>query len=100
LANLIGMFLLLSSPDYEYFRAGEIVAAVGNSFLIQFDGGDPPPPMELVSIDTLSNVCPDCNVPRALFFKSRAHLERWSDLMNEPDPATQHGSKVVALKPH
>jgi hypothetical protein len=54
--------------------------------------------MELVSLDTLSDVC--LNVPRALFFTSRTDLESWLDLMNEPEPARQTGSKVVALKPH
>jgi hypothetical protein len=46
------MFLLLSSPDHEYFRAGEIIAAVGDHYLIQFDGDDPPPPMELALFTT------------------------------------------------
>ncbi len=35
--TIVGMFLVLDSADHEHFGTGEIVAAVGNCYLIQFD---------------------------------------------------------------
>ena len=31
------MFLVLNTTDHEHYRTGQIVAAVGNCYLIQFD---------------------------------------------------------------
>jgi hypothetical protein len=35
--SIVGMFLVLDSAEHEHFSTGEIVAAVGNCYLIQFD---------------------------------------------------------------
>ena len=35
--TIVGMFLVLDGADHEYYRVGQIVAAVGNCYLIQFD---------------------------------------------------------------
>jgi hypothetical protein len=34
-SNLVGLFLVLDSSDHESCRTGQIVAAVGNGYLIQ-----------------------------------------------------------------
>jgi hypothetical protein len=57
LSNLVDLFLVLS-PDHEHYRTGQIVALVGDCFLIQFDPAkditdDPPPPMELYTAEEL-----------------------------------------------
>ena len=36
-SNLVGMFLVLEATDHEHYRTGNIAAAVGNCYLIQFD---------------------------------------------------------------
>ena len=61
--NLVGMFLVLDTADHEYYRTGQIVAAVGNCYLIQFDKLDadqPSPSMELVTLEELSGRCQNC----------------------------------------
>ena len=48
--TIVGMFLVLDNADHEYYRTGEIVVAVGNCYLIQFDRlelDQPQPPAEL-----------------------------------------------------
>jgi hypothetical protein len=71
--NLVGMFLVLDTTDHEYYRTGEIVAAVGNCYLIQFDqleADQPLPPMELFTLVELmggvriaSRSSPTCSRP-------------------------------------
>ena len=50
--QLVGMFLVVESTGHEHYRTGQIAAAVGNCYLIQFDKMEeseapPLPPMEL-----------------------------------------------------
>jgi hypothetical protein len=35
-SDLVGMFLVLNSPDHEHYRTGHIAVAVGNCYLIEF----------------------------------------------------------------
>ena len=77
--NLVGMFLVLDTTDHEYYRTGEIVAAVGNSYLIQFDQPEvdqPLPPMELFTLEELSGRCQNCGQKLANLFKTRADREQ------------------------
>ena len=36
-SDLVGMFLVLDSPDHEHYRTGYIAAAVGDCYLLQFE---------------------------------------------------------------
>jgi hypothetical protein len=41
MTNLVGMFLVLDTTDHEYYRTGEIVAAVGrapSTFAVENEG--------------------------------------------------------------
>jgi len=79
MTNLVGMFLVLDTTDHEYYRTGQIVAAVGNCYLIQFDKLDadqPSPPMELVTLEELSGRCQNCEQNLANLFKTRADREQ------------------------
>jgi hypothetical protein len=58
--TIVGMFLVLDSADHEHFGTGEIVAAVGNCYLIQFDRlelDQPQPPADLYTLEELSGSC-------------------------------------------
>jgi hypothetical protein len=104
-SNLVGLFLVLS-PDHEHYRTGQIVAVVGNCFLIQFDQAkntpdDPPPPLELYTAEELSESCENCGQKLANLFKSRAEMERWIVWLETPEKPEGQASKVVHLKkPH
>ena len=102
--DLVGMFLVLDSIDHEHYRTGQIVAAVGNCYLIQFDmleADQPLPPMELHTLEELSGRCENCGQKRANLFKSRADTERWIAWLNKPEkPAGQSGKVVHLKKPH
>ena len=57
--TIVGMFLVLDTTDHEHYRTGQIVAAVGNCYLIQFDELEedhPLPPMELHTLEELSGI--------------------------------------------
>jgi len=89
-------YAVLNSPDHEHYRVGQIVAAVGDCFLIQFDQAentvdDPPPPLELYTVDELSDSCENCGQKLTLLFKSRAEMERWIAWVNEPEKPTGDG---------
>jgi hypothetical protein len=103
-SDLVGMFLVLDSTDHEYYRTGQIVDAVGNCFLIQFDNlaaDHPPPAMELLTLEELSGVCENCGGKRANLFKSRADMERWIAYVEAPEKPGGESGKVVHLKkPH
>ena len=105
LSNLVGLFLVLS-PDHEHYRTGQIVALVGDCFLIQFDPAkdttdDPPPPMELYTAEELSESCENCGQKLANLFKSRADMERWIAWVNEPEKPGGDGTVVhFKRKPH
>ena len=50
-SDLIGLFLILDSTDHDHYRTGQITAAVGDCYLIQFDqleANHPLPPIEPV----------------------------------------------------
>ncbi len=102
-SNLVGMYLVLDSTDHEHYRIGYIAAAVGNCYLIQFDEvedseGRPLPPMELYTLDELSQTCQNCGQKLANFFKTRADMMRWIAWLNEPEKPTGESSKVVHLR--
>ena len=62
-ADFAGMFLVLDNTDHQHYRTGQIVAVVGNCYLIQFDKldeKDPLPPMELYTLEELSRICQNC----------------------------------------
>jgi len=105
-SHLIGMFLVLTSTDHEHYRIGHIAAAVGDCYLIQFDklndsADHPQPPMELYTVEELSEVCENCGQKLANLFKSRAEMERWIAWLNQPEePAGQSGKIVHLKKPH
>ena len=103
-SNLAGMFLVLDSVDHEHYRTGQIVVAVGNGFLIQFDkleADHPLPPMELHPVEELCGTCQNCGQKRASLFKTRANLERWIAWVEAPEkPAGQAGKVVHLKKPH
>jgi hypothetical protein len=98
------MFLVLDSADHEHYRTGEIVAALGNFFLIQFDRVEldqPQPPAELYTFEELSGTCKDCGQKRANLFKSRDDMEHWIVWLNKPEKPEGQSGKVVHLKkPH
>jgi hypothetical protein len=103
--TIVGLFLTLDSADHEHYRTGEIIAAVGNCYLIQFDKGEelvmPQPPAELYTLEELSGSCEKCGQKRANLFKSRADLEQWIDWVNKPEKPEGPSGKVVHLKkPH
>jgi hypothetical protein len=80
-SHLVGMFLVLTSTDHEHYRIGHIAAAVCDCYLIQFDKlkdseDHPLPPMELYTVEELSEVCENCGQKLANLFKSRADMER------------------------
>jgi hypothetical protein len=105
-SHLVGMFLVLTSTDHEHYRIGHIAAAVGDCYLVQFDklndsADHPLPPMELYTVEELSEVCENCGQKLANLFKSRADMERWIAWLNEPEePAGQSGKIVHLKKPH
>jgi hypothetical protein len=103
-SNLVGLFLVLS-PDHEHYRTGQIVAVVGDCFLVQFDSAkntadDPPPPMELYTAEELSESCEDCGQKVANLFKSRADMERWIAWIDEPEKPEGPAKVVHLKKPH
>jgi hypothetical protein len=102
-SDLVGLFLVLDSPDHEHFRTGQIVAAAGDCYLIQFDkvtnADDYPVPMELYTPAELSESCNHCGQKRANLFKSRADMERWIAWVETPEkPEGASAGKVVHLK--
>jgi len=103
-SDLVGLFLILDSPDHEHYRTGAIVADVGDCFLVQFDNietGTPLPPMELYTPEELSGTCERCGQKSASLFKTRAEMERWIAWANEPEkPEGQTGKVVHLKKPH
>jgi hypothetical protein len=105
-SNLVGLFLVLDSSDHESCRTGQIVAAVGNGYLIQFDkveaaGDGPPLPTELHTLEELSRICAHCGQKLAHLFKRRADMERWLAWLSEPEkPAGETGKVVRLKKPH
>jgi hypothetical protein len=102
--TIVGMFLVLDSAEHEHFNTGEIVAAVGNCYLIQFDRlelDQPQPPAELYTLEELSGSCENCGQKRANLFKSRADMEQWIAWLNKPEKPEGQSGKVVHLKkPH
>jgi hypothetical protein len=101
-SNLVGMFLVLDTTEHEYYRTGEIVAAVGNCYLIQFDKLDadqPSPPMELITLEELSGKCQNCEQKLANLFNTRAEMESWIAWLNKPEKG-QSGKVVHLKKPH
>jgi hypothetical protein len=105
-SHLVGMFLVLTSTDHEHYSIGHIAAAVGDCYLIQFDKlkdseDHPLPPMELYTLEELSEVCENCGQKLANLFKSRADMERWIAWLNEPEESVGQSGKIVHLKkPH
>jgi hypothetical protein len=103
-SDLAGLFLVLDSTDNEYCRTGQVVAAVGDCYLIQFDKpeeDDPPSPMELYTHAELSGTCQNCRQKLANLFKTRVDLERWIAWLNKPEKRAGQSGKVVHLKkPH
>jgi hypothetical protein len=100
-SDLIGMFLVLDSVDHEHYRTGEIIAAVGNCFLIQFDkieAEQPLPPTELVTLEELTSACADCGGKRGNLFRSRTDMEEWLAYLNAPKKPPGKAGKVVHLK--
>jgi hypothetical protein len=90
------MFLVLTSTDHEHYRIGHIAAAVGDCYLIQFDklnesADHPLPPMELYTVEELSEVCENCGQKLANLFKSRADMERWIAWLSEPEEPAVEG---------
>jgi hypothetical protein len=102
--TIVGMFLILDGAEHEHFNTGEIVAAVGNCYLIQFDRlelDQPQPPAELYTLEELSGSCENCGQKRANLFKSRADMEQWIAWLNKPEKPEGQSGKVVHLKkPH
>jgi len=103
--NLVGLFLVLDSPDHAAYRTGQIVAAAGDCYLIQFDktekADDCPLPMELYTPEELSKSCENCGQKLANLFNSRADMERWLASFETPERPEGQGGKVVHLKkPH
>jgi len=101
--TIVGMFLVLDNADHEYYRTGEIVVAVGNCYLIQFDRllDQLQPPAELYTLEELNSSCENCGQKCANLFKSRADMEQWIAWLNKPEkPAGQPGKVVHLKKPH
>src|SRR4029077_20742367 len=98
------MFLVLDSAEHENFSTGEIVAAVGDCYLIQFDRlelDQPQPAAELYTVEELSGSCENWGKKRANLFKSRADMEQWIAWLNKPEKPEEQPGKVVHLKkPH
>jgi hypothetical protein len=102
-SDLVGMFLILDSTDHEHYRTGEIVAAVGSCYLIQFDqleADHPLPPMELHTLDGLSGTCQNCGQKLANLFKGREDMERWIAWSETPEKPAGSGKVVHLKKPH
>ncbi len=104
-SNVIGLFLVLQSLDHDNYRTGQIVAAAGDCYLIQFDNvkktGDHSLPMELYTPEELSKTCENCGQKLANLFKSRADIERWiSWLETREKPEGQTGKVVHLKRPH
>jgi hypothetical protein len=103
-SDLIGLFLILDSTDHDHYRTGQITAAVGDCYLIQFDqleANHPLPPMELYTPAELSGTCESCGEKRANLFKTRTDMERWIAWVNAPEKPEGQSGKVVHLKkPH
>jgi hypothetical protein len=102
--SLVGLWLVLDSPDHQSFRIGRIVTAVGDSFLIQLEtleANHPGvSPMELATAEELSAVCPS-GIKLVSLFKTRDDMTAWIDWVTTPEkPARQTGSKIVQIKPH
>jgi hypothetical protein len=102
-SNLAGMFLVLDSTDHEHYRIGYIAAEVGNCYLIQFDEVEDPekrplPPMELYTLDELSQTCQNCGQKLANLFRTRADMMRWIAWLNKPEKSAVESSKVVHLR--
>jgi hypothetical protein len=104
LDTIVGMFLALDSTDHEHYRTGQIVGAVGDCYLIQFDklGTDQPlPPMELHTLGELSAIYQNCDQKLTNLFKSRDDMMGWIAWLTEPEKPTGQSGKVVHLKkPH
>jgi hypothetical protein len=103
--DIVDMFLVLDSLDHESFRTGQIVGAIGYSYLVQFDKvseADHPLPLELFTLEELGRVCAHCGQKLANLFKSREDLDRWIAWLNTtPDKPTGESGQVVSLKkPH
>ena len=102
--DLAGMFLVLDSTDHEHYRTGQIVGAVGDCYLIQFDKLDtdqPLPPIELHKLGELSAICQNCDQKLANLFKNRDDMMRWIAWLTKPEKLAGQSGKVVHLKkPH
>jgi len=98
------MFLVLDTTDHQHYRTGQIVGAIGNSYLVQFDKletDQPLPPMELHTVAELSAICQNCDQKLANFFKNRDDMMQWIDWLTKPEkPAGQSGKVVHLKKPH
>lgn len=72
-SDLVGMFLVLDSTDHEHYRTGYIAAAVGNCYLkVEVSEERPLPPMELYTLEELSQTCQNCAQKLANLFKTRS----------------------------
>jgi hypothetical protein len=103
MTDIVGMFLVLDDPGHEYYRTGEIIAAVGNAYLIQFDKMRAAllPPLELHTLEQLSGTCPDCDQKLASLFRTRAEMAEWIERVNAPEAPAEPLGKIVNLKkPH
>ncbi len=92
-------------PDHGSYRVGQIIDALGNSYLVRFDKADasddaPSQPMELHTLDELSRTCANCGQKLANLFKTRAEMERWIAWLNEPEKPEGDGQVVHLRKPH
>jgi hypothetical protein len=83
---------------------GQIVGAVGDCYLIQFDKletDQPRPPVELYTLGELSAIYQNCDQKLANLFKSRDDMMRWIAWLTKPEKLAGQSGKVVHLKkPH
>jgi hypothetical protein len=104
--TIVGMFLVLDSPDHEHYRTGQIIAAAGSCYLVKFDrvevtaDGPPSLPLELYTAEELSESCKDCGQKRANLFQSRTDMERWITWVETPEKPPGDGTVVHLKKPH
>ena len=103
-ADFAGMFLVLDNTDHQHYRTGQIVAVVGNCYLIQFDKSDEKIRCRRWSYTRSKNSAGYARIAgRSLLTCSRPALiwSSGSPGSNEPEKSSGQSGKVVHLKkPH
>lgn len=85
--NLLGLYFVESDAGHKTYRIGQIVGEMcqGLYYLISFDtdpGADNPGvvPMEVISIQNLNAVCPNCNERMWDLFETKNDRDKYVTL--------------------